>query len=857
VNPDSVSLFPRDRLFARLDAASAAPVVLIVAPAASGKSTALREYVARRDVAAVRLDGLPEDAAPAEFLRGLSDAFAERLPAMASTVAIPAARLTGGDDAAALAWALDHLAAFQGTVVLDDLHHALGDPRAAALVAGLVDRTQPRIRWILAARSADALPVARWMADGVTTLPVDEDDLRIDLDELRAAARALSAPLTDRELERLHARLRGWPLGLALALTGEDVLEGDGRDELYDALVELALSARVAAAQDRLFQTALAGRFDRPLLERLEISEADADDLVRAHLVQRVGDGAFAYGEPYRARVLARIDALEEPRRARLTRRVAAALEATGRWSDGVALLVRARDAEPLAGMLDRGGFGALDGGGAATVREAFAALPEDIVVARPRALAVRAALASADDRLDVSEAWFQMAIAAADGDARRQIVLRYGLDLVRRGRDDAVALLESEVASSEGSQWDAPLWGLLGAAYVGAHRTDDARRAARIALSRLHTVEAAALRCRILHQAAYVALDDRDYVSAKDLAERAVAEAEASFVYDVAGRARSVLYVLAIDVDDDAAAARRHLERLEEIARKAGNDPLVVYALLALYELETIAGNVAALERLDAELRERDLFLDQLASETLLPAQALRASWDGRFEHAYQLLAPGAEKQFDHDRRAQRWAEAAVYAAAAAMRSESVAAMKASREALRQVDAADRWALRTNAYLAIAMTLLAHGGRARSAIADLRRAARRAGPRFSAMVEAVRALYARWQTDPEGDALADAIERLDEVELGGFGRFLAALPLPSTERSRLALLTDVEKRILRLVGTGSTTKEIAADLDRSAHTVDVHIRSICRKIGCSGRRQAVAFAIREGLLDERRAGRA
>ena len=58
---------------------------------------------------------------------------------------------------------------------------------------------------------------------------------------------------------------------------------------------------------------------------------------------------------------------------------------------------------------------------------------------------------------------------------------------------------------------------------------------------------------------------------------------------------------------------------------------------------------------------------------------------------------------------------------------------------------------------------------------------------------------------------------------------------------------------MLRLVAAGATSKEIAAELDRSPQTVDVHLRTICRKLNCSGRRQAVAFAIREGLIQERR----
>ena len=820
----------------------------------------LREYAAHVPFDHVRFDGAPEHALPEEFLRGLATACAAALPPMASSIGAAAARFAkGDDDDEVLAWATEHLGAFHGTLVLDNLHHALANERIARLVYRLVDATQPRVHWVLLTRSADKLPVARWMASGVMELPVDDGDLAVTLDEFRVAAERSGTALDAAALARIHERMQGWPLGLAVALGSgtASALDPDlqGRDALYDAVVESALGPRTAAGQDEIFAAALAARFDATMLERLGLAARVRPELEAANLVYELESGVYAFHEPYRDRLVQRVDALDDERRRRLVRLVANALLAGGRWSESMALLLHAADIATIADVVEERGFAAFDRGEATLLRDALAALPDDVVSVRPRALAMKAALAALDENFDLSEAWFRMAIDAAEGDARREIVVRYGLDLVRRGRDDAVTLLEAETSrAAEESEWDAILWGLLGTAYVGVHRMDDARRAARVALRRIGDVADATRRSRVLHQAAYVALNDHDHVSAKDLAERAVAEAESVFAYDIAARALSVLYVLAIDVDDDAAASRRHLERLDETARKAGNGQLRLYSILNAYELEMLAGNTAAIERLDAELRELQVFLTPLASETILPAQALRASWDARFEHAYQLLAPSAEKQFDDDRRAQRWAEAAVYAAAAGMRGESVAAMKASREALRKVDPSDRWALRTNAYLAIGEILLAHDGRARSAVADLRRSARRAGPRFAAMVEAIRALHQRWTSGWHGDPpLGDAIERLEAVDLAGFARFLGALPLPSTDRARVGLLSEIEKDVLRLVAAGATSKEIAAELDRSPQTVDVHLRTICRKLNCSGRRQAVAFAIREGLIKERR----
>lgn len=853
------SLFPRDRIFARLDAVRAAPVALVSASAASGKSTVLREYAAHTRFEHVRFDGAPEHALPEEFLRGFAAAFATVLPPMVSSIGAAAARFAkGDDDDEVLAWASEHLGELQETVVLDNLHHALTNERIARFVYRLIDATQPRVRWILLARSADQLPVARWMSSGAMELPIDDGDLAITLDEFRTAAERSGAPLDAAALARIHDRMQGWPLGLAIALgAGGTALDPDlkGRDALYDAVVEAALAPRAPAAQDEIYLAALAARFDASLLAGLGLAERVRAELEAAGLAYELEPGVFAFHEPYRDRLLQRVDALEEARRRRLVRVVASALLNASRWSEAVALLLRENDVDTIAEVVEERGFAAFDRGEATLLRDALAALPDDLVSKRPRALAMKAALAALDENFDLSEAWFRMAIAAAEGDARREIVVRYGLDLVRLGREDAVPLLEAETSrAGEASEWDAVLWGLLGTAFVGVHRMEDARRAARVALGRIGAVSDPTRRARVLHQAAYVALNDHDHVSAKDLAERAVTEAEAAFAYDIAARALSVLYVLAVDVDDDAAASRRHLQRLDETARKAGNGQLRLYATLNAYELEMLAGNTDVIERLDTELRELQVFLTPMASEALLPAQALRASWDARFEHAYQLLAPSAEKQFDDDRRAQRWAEAAAYAAAAGMRGESVAAMKAAREALRKVDPDDRWALRTNAYLAIGEILLAHDGRARSAVADLRRSARRAGPRFATMVDAIRALHARWTTGWHGDPpLGDAIERLEGVELGGFARFLGALPLPSTDRARVGLLSEIEKDVLRLVAAGATSKEIAAELDRSPQTVDVHLRTICRKLNCSGRRQAVAFAIREGLIKERR----
>jgi DNA-binding NarL/FixJ family response regulator len=61
---------------------------------------------------------------------------------------------------------------------------------------------------------------------------------------------------------------------------------------------------------------------------------------------------------------------------------------------------------------------------------------------------------------------------------------------------------------------------------------------------------------------------------------------------------------------------------------------------------------------------------------------------------------------------------------------------------------------------------------------------------------------------------------------------------LPAIRRPRVPLLAK-----------GASTKDVAAKSGRSPQTVDTHIRSICRKLNCSGRREAVAIATAAGWV--------
>jgi DNA-binding CsgD family transcriptional regulator len=112
-----------------------------------------------------------------------------------------------------------------------------------------------------------------------------------------------------------------------------------------------------------------------------------------------------------------------------------------------------------------------------------------------------------------------------------------------------------------------------------------------------------------------------------------------------------------------------------------------------------------------------------------------------------------------------------------------------------------------------------------------------------------VRGLYRIGLGQSEPAAFGAALERLRAEHLGGLARLLEALPISHSTDRAYAALTPAEREILQLLAGGASSKDVAAKTGRSPQTVDTHIRSICRKLRCSGRREAVALATGAGWV--------
>jgi DNA-binding NarL/FixJ family response regulator len=84
---------------------------------------------------------------------------------------------------------------------------------------------------------------------------------------------------------------------------------------------------------------------------------------------------------------------------------------------------------------------------------------------------------------------------------------------------------------------------------------------------------------------------------------------------------------------------------------------------------------------------------------------------------------------------------------------------------------------------------------------------------------------------------------------LGSLVRSAAADANGSNGRSHAAKLTDREQQVLSLIAAGHPTREVAQELCYSERTVKNVLHDVVTKLNARSRSQAVAFAVREGLI--------
>lgn len=856
----------RRRLVERIGAAAAARITLIVAPAGYGKSVALRQYLdTLADAAIVRFDLHAEHGTLLGFVRGLSDALLEIVPDARKTLsgAYEHSRTSKSPGTELSAWMHAHLKTFSGIIAIDDLHLAEGDPEISRFLVSLIERTKGRVRWMLASRSSLDLPVGSWLAYGEMDLNIDEQDLRFTLDEARETAKASRVSVRDEELAQILEMTSGWPTALSFAIRSStrsvDLrnIAANTREMVYRYLAEQVYRTLGSDERELLQFISFLPEVDLEVLGRAGYTRAKA---VIETLRDRV---AFIYPDRpgvYRCHDLFgeflrhEAELLGEEAVRGTQMRAALALEECGRIAQAMPAYAAVHAQADLLRLLESDGFSLIEHAHADAVEAALHALPQKVRAEHPVVLGLRALQEQHAGHYDRAESLFRRAIeAATDSAMRAHLAVRLAAVLFNQG--GAVVEFLQPLASDAGLPLDveASIVSMLVMGYAYAGRRDEALAALDRAETFAPLVESDEVRARLLHRMGAAALQlglDRDAVFA--YFTRAQTLASACGLYVTAAAALSGLESAVLLYDDDFTRAAWLAQQGMNAAQKAGDRFSVQTALLQMINIELRRGNperLASLEKQFAASSTTDL--ERLFY--VVPGRAMLAAWDGRFDEAYRLLSTVTDRSHYSFDRILNIAIQALYALGAGKRERAVD-LVASACSLLEGERFEFLHAARSAEVARAICAIVEAFAFRTTIAQriLSHQEVAEGPAVSAMRECA-VLAIRFAKNPAlGPDFAESLVGVRSAGYAGIALLLerlASASLREGDREGEGLLTKAEIGVLQALADGLSPKDIAAESGRSVYTIQAHIQNLIKKLGCSGRSEALTVARKKGIV--------
>jgi LuxR family maltose regulon positive regulatory protein len=393
----------RPRLADRLEEGLARGLVLVCAPAGSGKTVLLADWVRRRGrpVAWLSLDEGDND--PARFWRHAVAAVGRARPGIGE-LAGPGPGLLAPFSPNGLVTALINELAAQADddellLVLDD-YHLIDSQGLHDSLLFLLEHLPPGLRLVVASRSDPPMPLARLRARGKLA-ELRAGELRFTADEAAALLRvAVGADLPAAVVATLAARTEGWAAGLQLAglsLREQDDAAGfvaafsGSHRFVLDYLAGEVLERQNPQTRQFLLETSVLERLSGELCDAVTgraDSQAMLEEVERAGLFLVPLDevrGWWRYHHLF-------ADLLRSRLRQELPARVAALHRAAAAWHEGQDLADDAVRHALAAGnpvwaarLIERYFDAVFLPGERTTIRRWLAALPADLVGSRPR----------------------------------------------------------------------------------------------------------------------------------------------------------------------------------------------------------------------------------------------------------------------------------------------------------------------------------------------------------------------------------------------------------------------------------------------------------------------------------------
>ena len=394
---------PRPRLVGRLEEGLARGLILVCAPAGSGKTVLLADWARHggRPVAWLSLDVGDND--PARFWRYVVAALGRARPGIGELAEPVLGPLEASSPDGLVMALINELAAEPGEdevlLVLDDYHLIDSQPVHGSLLF-LLEHLPPGLRIVLASRSDPPLPLARLRASGQLA-ELRAAELRFTADEAAALLReAIGADLPGTAVTALTARTEGWAAGLQLAglsMRGQADTAGfvaafsGSHRYVLDYLTGEVLERQNPQVREFLLDTSVLERLSGELCDAVTgraDSQAMLQDIERAGLFLVPLDevrGWWRYHHLFADLLRARLQE-EQPGR------VPALHRAAGTWSeehaladDAVRHALAAGDTAWAARLVERHVEELLGRSEGVTLRRWLSAVPAESVRARPR----------------------------------------------------------------------------------------------------------------------------------------------------------------------------------------------------------------------------------------------------------------------------------------------------------------------------------------------------------------------------------------------------------------------------------------------------------------------------------------
>ena len=405
---------PRPRLAQRLDEGADRGLVLICAPAGSGKTAVLADWArsGHRLAAWLSLDAGDND--PARFWRHAVAALDRVLPGIGERVSPllgPPAPVTFEGLVTAL---INELAAQPGSdevpLVLDD-YHLIGSQAVHASLEFLLEHRPPGLHPVLASRTDPPLALARLRARGELA-ELRAAELRFTASEAAAMLReAAGADLPDAVVAALADRTEGWAAGLqlaALSLRGQANVAGfvaaftGSNRYVLDFLAEEVLERQSEQVRAFLLETSVLERLSGPLCDAVTGrtgSQPMLEQVERAGLFLVPMDevrGWWRYHHLFADLLHARLEQEQPGRVPELHRNAAAWYEQHGLADDAIRHALAGKEMTRAARLIEQH-FDELFylRGEGATMQRWLSALPAELIWSRPRLLLAQATLAT------------------------------------------------------------------------------------------------------------------------------------------------------------------------------------------------------------------------------------------------------------------------------------------------------------------------------------------------------------------------------------------------------------------------------------------------------------------------------